>query len=97
VTRVGGAQCAAVDGHSIRSRHRPVSRDALPPAAIAKGRSEPCSPPPLASHAHRARLPAHTDGKIHYMEDTHKANHHAAEEERICTELVRQQKVNFLL
>ena len=36
------------------------------------------------------------DGKIHYMEDTHKANHHAAEEERICTELVRSRHVSFL-
>ena len=36
------------------------------------------------------------DGKIHYMEDTHKANHHAAEEERICMDLVRQQRVAFL-
>ena len=36
------------------------------------------------------------DGKIHYMEDTHKANHHAAEEERICMQLVRQQRVSFL-
>jgi len=36
------------------------------------------------------------DGKIHYMEDTHKANHHAAEEERICLELVQQGKVQFI-
>ena len=33
---------------------------------------------------------------VHYMEDTHKANHHAAEEERICMELVRQLRVAFL-
>ena len=36
------------------------------------------------------------DGKIHYMEDTHKANHHAQEEERICMDLVRQRRVAFL-
>ena len=36
------------------------------------------------------------DGKIHYMEDTHKANHHAAEEERICMQLVQQRRVHFL-
>ena len=24
------------------------------------------------------------DGKIHYMEDTHQANHNGKEEERIC-------------
>jgi hypothetical protein len=37
------------------------------------------------------------DGKIHYMEDTHKANHHAVEEERICHELVKQRRVSFLV
>ena len=43
-------------------------------------------------------LPARpSDGKIHYMEDTHKANHHAAEEERICMDLVRQRRVSFLI
>jgi hypothetical protein len=31
------------------------------------------------------------------MEDTHKANHHAAEEERVCMELVRQRRVTFLV
>ena len=43
-----------------------------------------------------ARVSALADGKIHYMEDTHKANHHAAEEERICMDLVRQRRVNFI-
>lgn len=37
------------------------------------------------------------DGKIHYMEDTHKANHHAVEEERICMQLVQQRRVNFVV
>ena len=37
------------------------------------------------------------DGKIHYMEDTHTANHHADEEERICRELVRAGSVSFLV
>lgn len=36
------------------------------------------------------------DGKIHYMEDTHTANHHAAEEERICSEFMRQGRVKFV-
>ena len=34
--------------------------------------------------------------RMKYMEDTHKANHHAAEEERICLELVQQGKVQFI-
>ena len=37
-----------------------------------------------------------SDGKIHYMEDAHTANHHAAEEERICMGLVKERRVNFL-
>jgi len=36
------------------------------------------------------------DGKIHYMEDTHTANHHAAEEERICLELMQQGQLRFV-
>ena len=36
------------------------------------------------------------DGKIHYMEDTHTANHHAAEEERICLDLIKQGRVRFV-
>ena len=36
------------------------------------------------------------DGKIHYMEDTHTANHHAAEEERLVMAHVKERRVNFL-
>ena len=36
------------------------------------------------------------DGKIHYMEDTHTANHAASEEERLVKELVKERRVNFL-
>jgi len=48
-------------------------------------------------HLHGFDFFKEIDGKIHYMEDAHKANHHAAEEERICLELVRQKRVSFLI
>ena len=48
-------------------------------------------------HLHGFDFFKEIDGKIHYMEDTHKANHHAAEEERICMGLVRQKRVSFLI
>ena len=47
-------------------------------------------------HLHGFDFFKEIDGKIHYMEDTHKANHHAAEEERICMTLVQQRRVAFL-
>lgn len=37
------------------------------------------------------------DGKIHYMEDTHKANHDSKQEENICHELLHRQRVQFLI
>jgi len=48
-------------------------------------------------HLHGFDFFKEIDGKIHYMEDTHTANHHASEEERICMSLVDQRKVNFLV
>jgi len=36
------------------------------------------------------------DGKIHYMEDTHKANHDAKQEERVCQELCKEKRVHFI-
>ena len=36
------------------------------------------------------------DGKIHYMEDTHQANHNGKEEERICMDFVAQGRVSFV-
>jgi len=48
-------------------------------------------------HVHGFDFFKKIDGKIHYMEDSHTANHHAAEEERICLELVQQGRVKFLL
>ena len=47
-------------------------------------------------HVHGFDFFKEIDGKIHYMEDTHKANHHAAEEERICMGLVAQRRVSFI-
>ena len=47
-------------------------------------------------HLHGFDFFKEIDGKIHYMEDTHKANHHAAEEERICMNLVAQRRVSFV-
>lgn len=47
-------------------------------------------------HLHGFDFFKEIDGKIHYMEDTHKANHHALEEERICMDLVHQQRVSFI-
>jgi hypothetical protein len=55
----------------------------------------PSTPPPHLTTCLRA-CACLADGKIHYMEDTHKANHHAAEEERICMEHVRQRRVAFI-
>ena len=40
--------------------------------------------------------PSHQDGKIHYMEDTHQANHNGKEEERICMDFVAQGRVSFV-
>ena len=37
------------------------------------------------------------DGKIHYMEDNCKANHHASQEERCCMDLCRAGRVGFLV
>ena len=36
------------------------------------------------------------DGKIHYMEDSHKSDHSSSEEERICQELVQRRSVFFI-
>tara|TARA_B110001452_G_C15154255_1_gene401673 strand:+ start:158 stop:481 length:324 start_codon:yes stop_codon:yes gene_type:complete len=36
------------------------------------------------------------DGKIHYMEDNCKANHHASQEERCCMDLRKAGRVGFL-
>lgn len=36
------------------------------------------------------------DGKIHYMEDTHKANHDAKQEERVCLDLCKEKRVHFI-
>ena len=36
------------------------------------------------------------DGKIHYMEDQHKANHDGEQEERICLQLMRRGRVQFV-
>ena len=36
------------------------------------------------------------DGKIHYMEDNCKANHHASQEERCCMDLCKAGRVGFL-
>mmetsp|Transcript_54346 Transcript_54346/g.90176 ORF Transcript_54346/g.90176 Transcript_54346/m.90176 type:complete len:331 (+) Transcript_54346:106-1098(+) len=36
------------------------------------------------------------DGKIHYMEDSHKANHDSKQEERICHKLLQEGKVHFI-
>jgi len=36
------------------------------------------------------------DGKIHYMEDTHKANHDAKQEERVCQDLCKEKRVQFI-
>lgn len=47
-------------------------------------------------HLHGFDFFKEIDGKIHYMEDTHKANHHAREEERICMDLVQQHRVSFI-
>ena len=47
-------------------------------------------------HLHGFDFFKEIDGKIHYMEDTHKANHHAAEEERICEDLVHMRRVQFV-
>uniref|UniRef100_A0A7S4F6E2 Uncharacterized protein n=1 Tax=Chrysotila carterae TaxID=13221 RepID=A0A7S4F6E2_CHRCT len=37
------------------------------------------------------------DGKIHYMEDSHKANHDSKQEENICHDLVRDKRVRFVI
>ena len=37
------------------------------------------------------------DGKIHYMEDNCKANHHASQEERCCMDLCQEGRLGFLV
>ena len=54
-----------------------------------------CLPVP-AQFSQPSPRPSHQDGKIHYMEDTHQANHNGKEEERICMDFVAQGRVSFV-
>ena len=75
--------------------HRPRAALCLIPCLDATSQAPLLTSNPLA-RTPPCMIRTVTDGKIHYMEDTHKANHHAQEEERICMDLVRQQRVSFL-
>ena len=48
-------------------------------------------------HLHGFDFFKEIDGKIHYMEDNCKANHHASQEERCCMDLCRAGRVGFLV
>jgi len=70
---------------------------AHPDKAFQQAPMEVAGGAPRRPHLHGFDFFKEIDGKIHYMEDTHTANHHAAEEERICMQLLREGKVGFLV